>query len=68
MSKIKPKKPENKVTIKEESSSSSEVKLDTLINTMEIMMEKMTIACRQVDPLIRNLNYNGQQQSHFRNK
>jgi len=37
-------KPEKKVTIKEESSSSSDGKLDTLIKTMEKMMERMTIA------------------------
>jgi len=42
-SKIKPEKLEKKVTIKEESSSSSYGKLDTLINTMEIMMDKMAL-------------------------
>lgn len=67
-SKIKLEKPEKKVTVKEEPSSSSEGKLDTLIKTMERMMERMTISNRQVEPLIRNLNYRGQQQSQFRNK
>jgi len=50
-SKIKPKKPKKKVTIKEESSSSSfSVKLDTLIKTMERMMDRITIDDRQVKP------------------
>lgn len=55
-SKIKSEKPEKKVTIKEESSSSSEVKLDTLNKTMERMIDRMTIADRKVEPSIRNPN------------
>jgi len=51
-SKTKPMKLEKKVTIKEESSSSSDVKHDTLIKTME----RMTIVDREAEPLIRNSN------------
>lgn len=67
-SKIKLEKPEKKVTIKEESSSYFEVKLDTLIKIMETMMDKMTIVDRQAEPSKRNLNYRRQQQSQFQNK
>lgn len=42
-SKSKPESTENKVVFKEESSSSLDVKLDTLIKTMERMMDRISI-------------------------
>lgn len=53
-------KPEKKVTIKEESSSSFDGKLNTLIKKMEIMIDIITIAERQAKPSTRNPNYRGQ--------
>ena len=54
-------KQEKKVTIKEDSSSSSYCKVDTLKNTTERIIDKMTIAYRQAKPSIKNPNYRGQQ-------
>ena len=48
------------VTIKVETSTSSEGKLDTLIKTMEKMMDKIYIDDRQYEPSIRNPNFRGQ--------
>ena len=65
-SKIKTKKI---VTIKEETSTSSEGKLDTLIKTLEKMMDKISIIDRQAEPSIRNPNFRGQnQQPQYRIK
>jgi len=63
-SKLKLEKLGKKVTIEEETSSSFDGKLDTLIKTMERMMDKITIADRQIEPSIRNQNY----RDKFRNK
>lgn len=58
---------EKRVTIKEEPSTSSDIKLDTLVKTMEKMMEKMTLLDKAVarepqgGPHIRNLNFRRQQ-------
>ena len=41
-------KTENMVTIKEETSTSSDVKLDTLVKTMDNMMERMTLGDRAI--------------------
>jgi len=57
-------KTEKKVTIKEEPSTSSEEKLDSLIKTMERMMDKMSIKEKLTEPLIINSNYRGQQQQN----
>jgi hypothetical protein len=57
-------KTEKKVTIKEEPSTSSEGKLDSLIKTMERMMDKMSIKEKSTEPLIINPNYRGQQQQN----
>jgi len=59
---------EKKVSFKEESSSSSNVKLDTLIKIMERMMDKMSIVDRKAEPSVRNPNYRGLQQQQLRNK
>ena len=55
-------KTEKMVTIKEETSTSSEGKLDTLIKTMEKMMDKMAITERQGETSFRNPNFKGQNQ------
>ena len=55
-------KTEKRVTIKEEISTSSEGKLDTLIKTMENMMDNMSIDDQQAEPSIRNPNFRGQNQ------
>lgn len=58
-SKTKLERPEKKVVFKEEPFSYSDVKLDTLIKTMEIMMDIMCIIDRQAKPSIRNPNFRG---------
>lgn len=51
------------VTIKEETSTSSDVKLDTLVKTMDNMMERMTLGDRAIarepqgGPQIKNPNF-----------
>ena len=58
---------EKQVTIKEQSSSPSDVKLDTLVKTMERMMERMTLTDKisprepQGVPQVRNPNLRRQQ-------
>jgi len=42
-------KTERKVTIKEDTSTSSNAKLDTLVKTMEKMMERMTLGDRDIE-------------------
>lgn len=55
-------KGEKRVTIKEEASSSSDVKLDTLIRIVERMVDRMSITKRQLEPQVINPNFRGQQQ------
>ena len=52
-------KGEIKVTIKEETSSSSEVKLDALIRTLERMVDRMSSMERQPEAQVRNPNFRG---------
>ena len=52
-------KGERKVTIKEEASSSFEVKFDTLIRTIERMVDKISITERQSEAQVRNHNIRG---------
>ena len=50
----------NRVTVKEEASP-SDTKMDTLIRTMEKMVDRLNISDRPEAP-IRNPNFRGQQQ------
>ena len=54
---------EKRVTVKEEASPSNS-KMDTLIQTMENMVDRLTISDRP-KAQIRNLNFRGQQQPQF---
>lgn len=65
-SKSNPERTEKKVVFKEPSSS-SDVKFDALIKTMETMMDTISITDRQAEPSVRNLSFHGQQQQQFRN-
>ena len=53
-----------KVVVKEEASP-SDSKMDTLIRTMERMVDQLTISDKP-EPQIRNPNFRGQQQPQFR--
>lgn len=53
---------EKKVTVKEETSSSTNLKLDALIRTMERMANRMINSDRLQVPQVRNLNFRNQQQ------
>ena len=57
---------EKRVTIKEEAST-LDLKMDTLIQTVERMVDQLTITDR-LEPPIRNPNSRGQQQPQFRIK
>lgn len=57
---------EKRVTVKEEASP-SDTKMDTLIRTMEKMVDRLTISDRPEAP-IRNPNFRGKQQPQFRIK
>ena len=58
---------ERRVTIKDEPSTSSpDAKMETLIRTIEWMVDRISITERQ--PEVRNSNYIGQQQPHLRIK
>jgi len=67
-SKSKDERTEKKFVFKEEPSPYLDVKLDTLIKTMEIMMDRMSIKDRKEEPSVRNLNFRGQQQQQLRNR
>ena len=54
-------KGERKVTIKEEPSTSSDAKLDTLIRKMDRMVDKMSITKMQLETQVQNPNFLGQQ-------
>lgn len=54
---LKHEKPEKKVTIKEEPSSSTNIKLDALIRTMERMADWMINSDRPQEPQVINLNF-----------
>ena len=59
---LKHEKPENKVKIKEERSSSTNLKLDALIRTMKRMADRMINSDRPQEPEVRNLNFRNQHQ------
>lgn len=67
-SQLKHEKPKKKVTIKEEPSSSTNIKLDTLIKTMDRMADQMINLDRQLEPQVGNLNFRNQQQPQYRIK
>lgn len=68
ISQLKHEKPEKKVTIKEEPSSSTNLKLDALIRTMERMANRMINSDRPQEPQVRNSNFINQQQPQYRIK
>jgi len=59
-SQLKHEKPEKKVTINEEPSSSTNLKFDALIKTMERMDDWMINLDRPQEPQVRNLNFKNQ--------
>lgn len=67
-SQLKHKKPKKRVTIKEEPSSSTNLKLDSLMITMERMADQMIKSDRSQEPQVRNPNFRNRQQPQYRIK
>ena len=68
MFELKHEKPEKKVAIKEETSSSADLKLDAPIITMERMADRMINSNREQEPQVKNPNFRNQKLPQYRIK